>query len=67
MPFDRVLLIETITNQQVYALNWDEYEGWVEVYVNGERTKIDITDLKTIDKHGNHLPVTFPEPAKVLQ
>lgn len=53
---------ETFTNQPVYPLNWDEHEGWVEVYVHGERTKFDITELKTLDDQ----PVTFP-PSTLLQ
>ena len=62
MPFGSCLLKEPFTNQQVYPLNWDEHEGWVEVYVNGERTKFAIQDLRTLDGQ----PVQFPEPAIVV-
>lgn len=39
-------LTEIHTNQHVYPLNWDETEGWVEVYLNGQRVKLDISEIR---------------------
>lgn len=41
------MLVEPYTHQQVYALNWDEDEEWVEVYVKGQRVRLDRSELKT--------------------
>jgi len=51
------MLVEPYTNQQVYPLNWDEDEQWVEVYVQGERVRFQVDELRTPSGENAFVPV----------
>ena len=55
-------LKEIHTNQIVYPLNWDENEGWIEVYLHGQRTKLTLDEITQ-----NGKPVVFPTTSKELK